>query len=72
VASEIGRLFIGRGPAIGRHDRLKRQKTGNQSFDFQQTHILFIANTKVVIIALTGFSDFDELILDRFNTACRV
>jgi hypothetical protein len=48
------------------------KKTGNQPFDFQQTHILFIANTKVVATALTGFSDFDELILDRFNTACRV
>jgi hypothetical protein len=69
VASEIGGLFIGREPAIGRHDRLKRQKTGNQSFDFQQTHILFIANTIVVATALTGFA---ELILDRFNTAYRV
>jgi hypothetical protein len=69
MASEISDLFIGREPAIGRHDRPKRQKTGNQSFDFQQTHILFIANTKVVVTALTGFA---ELILDRFNTACRV
>jgi hypothetical protein len=46
------------------------KKTGNQSFDFQQTHtFLFIANTKIVATALTGFA---ELILDRFNIACRV
>jgi hypothetical protein len=45
------------------------KKTGNQPFDFQQTHILFIANTIVVATALTGFA---ELILDRFNTAYRV